>query len=299
MNLKHIGENIRKRRKELGLTIMEIKQITGISNGNLSGIENGKSAPSAQAIIALSKALHCSTDYLLLDNQSCNSSIIDNVNLSSNESTFLERFNSLDSEDQIDVLDYLQYKSFQAFKRMDNSKLSIKDKKTTSISKQPLQSVYETSSPDLSSIVSEDAFYYPGQDHTISVLGYVAAGEPILSYENTISTIVPENSKASYALIAKGNSMDPIIMDGEVIEVISQKELENGEIGIIKVDNAVTCKCFYSLDERYILKSLNPDIEPIIIPKDPLSNVQIVGKVALTEQQQKRYNLLYKKQKAK
>ena len=118
-----------------------------------------------------------------------------------------------------------------------------------------------------------------------------------MSFENNINTVVPENPKASYALIAKGNSMEPIIMDGEVIEVISQKELENGEIGIIKVDNAVTCKCFYSLDCDYELKSLNPNNDPIIIEKDHRSNVQIVGKVALTIHQQERYNSLYKKVK--
>ena len=112
------------------------------------------------------------------------------------------------------------------------------------------------------------------------------------SYENEINTIVPENSKAAYALIAKGNSMEPVIMNGENIEVISQCELENGEIGIIKLNGEITCKCFYIEGNQYELRSLNPDIAPIIVSKESQPELQIVGKVALTNNQQKRYNAL-------
>lgn len=125
MDLKYVGENIRRRRKELGLTIVDIHNATGISNGNLSGIETGKSAPSAQAIIALSKVLKCSTDYLLLDNFIQERTNLDH-SLSDKETTLLERFNSLDAEGQEDLLNYAQYKTFQNFK---NSCHSLPDKK--------------------------------------------------------------------------------------------------------------------------------------------------------------------------
>lgn len=115
MDLKYIGENIRKRRKELNLTIVEVQRMTGISNGNLSGIENGKSAPSAQAIIALSKVLKCTTDYLLLDKTVQESENL-NYSLSNNELILLERFNSLDESAQSELLDYAEYKIFQNFK---------------------------------------------------------------------------------------------------------------------------------------------------------------------------------------
>lgn len=124
MDLKYIGENIRNRRKELGLTIVDVQQATGISNGNLSGIENGKSAPSAQAIIALSKVLQCTTDYLLLDNQSCEIPKSKHP-LSDNETILLEYFNSLDISGQLELLDYAQFKMFQNFK---NSKDNLSNK---------------------------------------------------------------------------------------------------------------------------------------------------------------------------
>ena len=61
-----IGIRIKDRRKALKLTGAQIKEKTGISTGNLSDIENGRSLPSATAIVQLAQILECSTDYILL-----------------------------------------------------------------------------------------------------------------------------------------------------------------------------------------------------------------------------------------
>lgn len=123
----------------------------------------------------------------------------------------------------------------------------------------------------------------------IPVLGKVAAGTPILSYSSDFGTIVPENKTASYALIVQGDSMFPIILDKEYIEVTSQPDLEQGEIGIIMVDGDVTCKKFYNFKDHYELRSLNPDYATITVPKTSSTNLQILGKVSLTEAQMKRF----------
>ena len=54
MNNMEIGTRIKQRRKELGLTQVQIHAKTGISSGNLSLIENGKTLPSSSALINLS-----------------------------------------------------------------------------------------------------------------------------------------------------------------------------------------------------------------------------------------------------
>ena len=64
-DLKDIGIRIRQRRKELSLTQTKIKELTGISSGNLSDIENGNKLPSTNAIISLSEVLNCTTDWIL------------------------------------------------------------------------------------------------------------------------------------------------------------------------------------------------------------------------------------------
>lgn len=60
-----IGSRIKNRRKELGLTQMQIKEATGISSGNLSDIENGNKLPSTPTLISLSNVLDCSIDWML------------------------------------------------------------------------------------------------------------------------------------------------------------------------------------------------------------------------------------------
>lgn len=60
-----IGERIRTRRKELNLTMKAIFDQENIKTGNLSELENDKYLPSVQTLIALSRVLECSIDWIL------------------------------------------------------------------------------------------------------------------------------------------------------------------------------------------------------------------------------------------
>lgn len=60
-----IGERIRMRRKSLNLTMQTIFELENIKTGNLSELEHDKYLPSVQTLIALSRVLHCSIDWLL------------------------------------------------------------------------------------------------------------------------------------------------------------------------------------------------------------------------------------------
>lgn len=122
----------------------------------------------------------------------------------------------------------------------------------------------------------------------LPVIGYVAAGQPILAIENPLSFTSRINRLVNYALYIKGDSMDPVIKDGETVQVISQKTLENGEIGIIKVDDSATCKKFYRDNHSVRLVSFNPTYEPLIYDSTSSNDVQILGKVVLTDEQNAR-----------
>ena len=64
-----ICERIANRRKELNLSGADISRLTGISPGNLNSIEHGKVLPSATALMGLSKALNCTTDWILFGSE--------------------------------------------------------------------------------------------------------------------------------------------------------------------------------------------------------------------------------------
>lgn len=134
---------------------------------------------------------------------------------------------------------------------------------------------------------------YNFEDHALPVddlpvIGKVAAGQPILAIENPLSFTSRINRLVNYALLIKGDSMAPVIRDGETVQVISQKTLENGEIGIIKIDDSATCKRFYRNEYSIRLISFNPAYEPLIYDSTSSTNIQILGKVVLTNEQEAR-----------
>ncbi|WP_373218648.1 helix-turn-helix domain-containing protein [Ruminococcus sp. 5_1_39BFAA] len=103
-----IGHRIKERRKELKLTQVQIKELCGISNGNLSDFENGNKTPSANSLVALSKALQVSTDWILTGEN--HRGDISDVILSEYENNLLELFRELDSNDQEEILDIIKIK---------------------------------------------------------------------------------------------------------------------------------------------------------------------------------------------
>lgn len=60
-----IGERIRHRRTELGLTQDDLSQKAGISKSFLSDVENGKRSIGAETLYDLGRAMAVSLDYLM------------------------------------------------------------------------------------------------------------------------------------------------------------------------------------------------------------------------------------------
>jgi transcriptional regulator with XRE-family HTH domain len=121
--LESIGERLRKRRKKLGLTITAISKETGLSTGNISDLENNKYAPSASAIIALSRVLSISIDQLLTGSKF---QISDNKEiyqadelwpLSEQEMDMLRKYRQFDARDQLDIKELIEMKYFRMSKR--------------------------------------------------------------------------------------------------------------------------------------------------------------------------------------
>lgn len=109
---KMIGCRIKKRRKELGLTQVQIKELTGISNGNLSDLENGNRLPSATALIELSKVLNVTTDWILTGNYPDTDihSSQSGYSLSASEESLINCFKRLSPDDQDEIITLINLK---------------------------------------------------------------------------------------------------------------------------------------------------------------------------------------------
>ena len=115
----------------------------------------------------------------------------------------------------------------------------------------------------------------------IPIVGTVAAGIPILSEENREGTLALDKSslkkhKTYFAVRVKGDSMSGAgIMDGDLAVIEKQDVVNNGEIAIAVVDDAVTLKRFYREKTRIRLQSENPLYQPIFC-----RDVRILGRLS-------------------
>lgn len=115
-----IGERIKNRRKKLGLTQPQIKELTGISSGTMSDIENGKTLPAAPSLIKLSQVLACSIDWILTG-EPRTSELVPLSDIRENE--LVSYFQKMSAEDQDELLMIAKMKADKG-KRINNAKSS-------------------------------------------------------------------------------------------------------------------------------------------------------------------------------
>jgi repressor LexA len=105
---------------------------------------------------------------------------------------------------------------------------------------------------------------------TLPLVGRVAAGSPILAFENVEAhyRIDPElfASRADYLLRVRGTSMrDAGILDGDLLVVRKTGEARPGQIVVARIEDEVTVKRFARRGRDIVLEPENPEFDPIII----------------------------------
>ena len=117
----------------------------------------------------------------------------------------------------------------------------------------------------------------------VPLLGNIACGEPILATENIDSYIeAPEDVECDFSLSCKGDSMiGARIMDGDIVYIREQPEVENGEIAAVLIDNMeteATLKRVYISDNQIMLVPENRAYQPITFVGEEMNRVRILGK---------------------
>lgn len=124
------------------------------------------------------------------------------------------------------------------------------------------------------------------RSNSIPLLGTIAAGVPILAEENIEDYFnLDKKIKADFCLRIKGDSMINVnILDGDIVFLKKQEDLEDGQIGAVLVDDSATLKRFYRENGSVILQAENPAYKPIVISK---GDVIILGKMVASLRQYK------------
>ena len=101
-----------------------------------------------------------------------------------------------------------------------------------------------------------------GTTQGVPILGRVAAGEPVLAEQNIEGHMdlggLFGRSKGIFLLRISGDSMvDEGIMDGDYVVVKPRATIEDGQIGVILLDDEATVKRVFIQKDRIALKPAN------------------------------------------
>lgn len=104
----------------------------------------------------------------------------------------------------------------------------------------------------------------------LPILGYIAAGQPIMTYTDPDVTIkvapsMISGKKRSYVLQVKGDSMiEDGILDGDYVIIEEQPYADDGDIVVALLNNGLaTLKRFFQEPSRIRLEPANSQMSPI------------------------------------
>ena len=118
------------------------------------------------------------------------------------------------------------------------------------------------------------------------ILGYVKAGYDLFAQENLLGyeeVTKKEAAQGDYYLKVEGDSMiGSRIHDGDLVYVKTCSDVDNGDIGVVLIDQQeVTIKKVLKKEHSIILMATNPAYEPRIFTEEDVltKRIQILGKV--------------------
>ena len=122
MKTLSVGKRIKNRRKEIGITQLQIQEQTSISSGNLSCIENDKYLPSSLALLELSKILECSMEWILTGDYFIENTNKETLNIEDVfEIKLIDLFRNMSDGDKFELLAIAKFKAEKQRKEKTNS----------------------------------------------------------------------------------------------------------------------------------------------------------------------------------
>ena len=120
----------------------------------------------------------------------------------------------------------------------------------------------------------------------IPVLSRVQAGVPVEAIEEVLDWEEITEDLAStgefFALKVRGRSMEPKLLEGDVLIIRMQPDVDNGDIAVVMVNgDDATVKKIKKSQEGIMLLPFNPDFEPMFYSNREIEEkpVRVIGRV--------------------
>ncbi|MBQ4088727.1 MAG: helix-turn-helix domain-containing protein [Clostridia bacterium] len=112
----------------------------------------------------------------------------------------------------------------------------------------------------------------------VPLIGAIAAGEPILA-EESWDVFVDGPRNADYALRVAGDSMEPTFLDGDIVYIRRQADVDDGSIAAVLIDDTAALKRVYHVEDGLQLVSDNRKYPPRLVAADDHGVLRILGSV--------------------
>lgn len=176
---------------------------------------------------------------------------------------------------QAELAEKIGYKSKTTITRIERGEIDLPQSKIVSFAR----ALDTTVNYLLGDIVPKGLFKPNFQ--TVPIIGTIACGEPILAQENLEGLATKsDHIEADFALWCKGDSMAPRFLDGDLVFIRQQPDVDNGQIAAVLIENEATLKHVYKGTNSLTLVAENPSFPPLIYT-DPveLQQIRIIGLV--------------------
>lgn len=297
---KEFGDYLRRLRKERNLSINELAEKSGISNAQISRLENGeRGIPKPETIQKIAEALevpyeemmvvagYISADVYLELLKTNKINIPEELKPIVEERKLIEKKTKEAQEEGVALLD-----AVVKIRKLSLTRLDELDKLVSSTNdlEQVAKAVHEKKTLqnilrrlDMSYIFSDNFNSNLSEKMVrLPIIGSIRAGEPIerLEYNEGYTLVDPDvlRGREGFALRVKGDSMSgDRIMDGDIVIVVKQPEVQPHEIAVVAVNGEeATLKRVKIQGDMCMLVPSNPEYEPMLYPA---KDVHIIGKV--------------------
>lgn len=273
--MNRFSQNLKFLREQTNLKQIDLAKKLNISSAAYSNYETGRREPNIEILLKISNLFNVSIDDIITKNDL---SLIDYI-IKEDENNALyniENFNmiSILKEKQ----NYYLEKKISINKLIDSqlNKINywINQLETTNLKEE----IAEELAPNIINFPNNEVNY-----RIINIAGNVSAGNPCYAYEDITDTLkISSNllcdSKDYFALRIKGDSMNLLFDDGELILVEQSTLVSNDDIVIALIYDDATVKKFkFDSDSVYLIpQSSNPIHQIQTYNKN---QVYILGKV--------------------
>jgi repressor LexA len=279
-------ENLRYLRSYLNISQKEIANYLKLNPSSYSNYESGRREPSIDVLIKISDFLNVEIDKLLTENITNNSSFLKDIQTRFlNDADYNEKVKDINLDMSKNILLELENKK-EKYLSLINNEILKKVKEIDSLIE--YINLYNKQDTEIAENISPDIIEFkPKEKNTkyrlINLIGKVSAGNPCCAYEEIMDSFkVPSKllctSKDYFILKIKGDSMNELFDNGELILVEKTTLANNDDVVITIIDGEATCKKIHFCHNEIVLipQSTNP------VYKDqtykPI-NVHILGKV--------------------